>query len=120
MNYMQMIDTKSKTTGISGFFSTYGDFGIVDGADCDIEKIETMQNGYSANYEAFIVNCEYTEYENGVIMRKDTFEAKKDLVLNRYTTRFALEGGEYEVYTQYSSWMNESKGAWQRNVGYKL
>jgi len=33
MNYMQMIDTRSKTTGISGIFSAYGDFGIVDGAE---------------------------------------------------------------------------------------
>lgn len=113
MNYMQMIDTRSKTTGISGFFSAYGDFGIVDGADYDIEKIETIPNGYSLNHNAFTATCEYKEYENGVIMRKDIFLAKKDLVLNRYKTRFVLEGGEYEVYTQYSSWMNESKGAWQ-------
>ncbi len=46
-------------------------------------------------------------------MREDTFTAKEDLTLNRYTSRFCLDGGDYEVYTQFSCWGNESSGQWQ-------
>ncbi len=113
MNYMEFIDTKIKTTGVSGFFSAYGDFGIIDGADCDVDKIERKSNGYVSDYDDFTVTCEYEEFEHGVVMRKDTFLAKCDLTLNRYTTRFLFEGGEYDIYTQYSSWQHESKGGWQ-------
>ena len=104
---------KNAYTSISGFFSAYGDFGVVDGIDSDIEKIERKENSLSFENESFSAVCQFTDYENGVIMRADTFTAKKDLTLNRYTSRFCLEGGDYEVYTQFSCWGHESTGGWQ-------
>ena len=113
MNIKNLFMKNHTYTGISGFFSAYGDFGIVDGIDDDIEKIETKENCLSFENESFRAVCDFTDLGESVIMRKDTFTAKKDLTLNRYTSRFCLEGGEYEVYTQFSCWANESAGGWQ-------
>lgn len=100
-------------TGISGFFSAYGSFGIVDGKDSDVKEIKKTENGFSFSNDKFSAVSEYESYENGVVSRRDFFTAKEDLELNRYTSRFYLEGGEYEVYTQFSCWHTESLGGWQ-------
>lgn len=97
----------------AGFFAAYGNFGFADGGQDDIDRIIKTNDGYSADYDDFSVNCNLKELDNDVILRSDTFTAKKDLTLNRFVSRFALEGGEYEVYTQNSSWQNESIGGWQ-------
>ena len=113
MNIKKLINSNNKCTGISGFFSAYGDFGVVDGIDSDIEKIIRTNEGYSFENESFKAVCNFTDYENGVVFRADTFTAKKNLTLNRYTSRFCLDGDDYEVYTQFSCWANESAGKWQ-------
>lgn len=113
MDIKRIINTGDSATGIGGFFSAYGSFGIVDGKDDDILKIEATDSGYRAEYDDFSVNCNITEYENNVYLRSDCFIAKRDLILNSFTSRFMLESGDYEVYTQYSSWQNESVGKWQ-------
>ena len=100
-------------TGISGFFSAYGSFGVVDGKDSDVKEMKKNENGFSFENDSFSVVSEYEDFENGVVLRKDFFTAKTDLELNRYTSRFCLEGGEYEVYTQFSCWHTESLGGWQ-------
>ncbi len=106
-------DNKLKYTGVSGFFCAYGDFGIVDGIDTDVDKMIKTENGYSFENDSFKAACNFTDYENGVVYRADTFTAKKDLTLTRYCSRFCLEGGDYEVYTQSSCWFTESTGGWQ-------
>ena len=103
-------------TGVSGFFSAYGSFGIVDGMDCDMEKITEAESGFSYDNDMFSVNCNLETYENSVVSRRDSFIAKEDLTLNRYTSRFCLEGGNYEVYTQSSCWQTESLGDWEQLV----
>ena len=114
MNIKQLFHIgKSAYTSISGFFSAYGDFGVVDGLDSDIEKIEKKENCLSFENGSFSAVCKFTDLGEGVVMREDVFTAKEDLTLNRYTSRFCLDGGEYEVYTQFSCWGNESSGAWQ-------
>ncbi len=113
MNYKKIIDVKSKKTGISGFFSAYGSFGAVDAMDRDIAKITENENGYSYSNEKIKVCSEICELACGIFSRKDTLVSLEDSVLNSYSSRFLLEGGEYEVYTQYSAWQNESNGGWQ-------
>lgn len=113
MKFENLFEKEVTTTGISGFFSAYGSFGVVDGADRDVNKTKCERNKFTADYDDFSAVCEYEEFENGVYSRQDYFTAKKELILNRYTSRFYLEGGEYEVYTQYSSWHKESLGGWQ-------
>ncbi len=113
MDIKKITDVSGAFTGLTGFFSAYGSFGIVDGKDDDISRIASTQTGYRAQYEDFCATCDYQEYEHGVYLRTDRLVAQSDFVLNRYMSRFLLEGGEYEVYTQYSSWQNESRGGWQ-------
>lgn len=116
MNIKNICNITENATGVTGFFSAYGNFGIVDGKNEDIERIETTANGYKADYPLFSAQCEFTEYENKVFARADRFIAKENLILNSYASRFVLEPGDYEVYTQYSSWQNESNGNWQTLV----
>ena len=113
MDIKRIIDLKANVTGISGFFAAYGSFGVVDGADRDVAKMMVCGNGMRAEYEVFTAECTFEELENGVISRRDSFTAKTALVLNRYAARFCLEGGDYEVYSQFSGWQTESLGGWQ-------
>ncbi len=52
--------------------------------------------------------------KSGVKTRVDTIfnTGDKPLNLNCMNMRFVLDGGEYEVYTQYNAWQNESLGTW--------
>ena len=113
MNIKKMLTENAHLTGVSGFFCAYGSFGVADGSDTDLAKAVESEMGFSAEYDKFSVKCELKEYENGVYSRNDYFTAKEDLVLNCYNSRFYLENGDYEVYTQFSSWQNESMGSWQ-------
>ncbi len=113
MNYKKIIDTATKKTGISGFFSAYGSFGAVDGMDNDIENIVETESGYLYSSDKIKVESIIDALDCGVFSRKDSFVAFEDAVLNSFSSRFLLEGGEYEVYTQYSAWQNESNGGWQ-------
>jgi len=116
MELKNLIYSGCNLTGVSGFFSAYGSFGVVDGIDADMEKISSNENGISGNFAKFDTKCVYTDYENGVVHRKDTFTAKEDIVLNSYRSRLFLEDGDYEVYTQFSCWQTESRGGWQKLV----
>ncbi len=55
-----------------------------------------------------------TTDDSGVKCRVDTITNTdtNPLHLNCLNVRFVLDGGEYEVYTQYNSWQNESLGTW--------
>lgn len=59
-----------------------------------------------------------TTDDSGVSCRVDTVKNTSDTTLNLHSlnVRFTLDGGEYEVYTQYNAWQNESLGAWQSLV----
>ena len=54
------------------------------------------------------------ECGHGVYSRKDylTNSSPEPIHVTTLRSRFALDGGEYEVYTQYNSWQNESTGQW--------
>lgn len=99
--------------GICGVFAAWGSFGVADGSNDDILRLKETEYGFCADYDKFSVRCEYEEMENGVLSRQDYFIPKEDITLNGYISRFLLEGGSYEVYTQYSSWQHESLGGWQ-------
>ena len=99
--------------GVAGFFSACGDFGVVDGMDKDFAKIAETQTGYRFENDDFTAECVVEKFENEVFSRRDYFTAKKDLNLNRYTSRFCLECADYDIYTQFSCWKTESSGGWQ-------
>ncbi len=115
MDLRKMINKAYCRTGLSGFFSAYGSFGVIDGRLNEVEKTVQTENGFEAVYNGFKIMGKYKKFENDVWQRYDFFENISDekIIINQYTSRFLIEGGEYEVYTQYSSWQHESLGGWQ-------
>lgn len=85
-----------------------GDFGDMNG--------EYAENPYSLKNEDYTVSQELSKNSDGVFTRKDTFTNTSDKTLNLscLKSRFVLEGGEYEVYTQGNVWQNESHGQWHK------
>ncbi len=56
-----------------------------------------------------------TSDESGVYSRCDTIKnvSGDTAYISCANMRFVLDGGEYDVYTQYNAWQNESCGMWQ-------
>ena len=89
MNLKNMFYNAKAVDGLSGFFSAYGSFGITDGAESDMQKIQQTDTGYKAEYPDFSVLCECKELKNGVYLRNDKFiSKKKGLALVGYYSRF--------------------------------
>ena len=84
-----------------------GDFGKMQG-DYDADSCKLTGQEY-------VVCRELQKNADGVYTRTDTFQniSDRELTVRCLKSRFVLEGGDYEVYTQYNGWMNESRGKWQ-------
>ncbi len=90
-------------------FGISGSFGRVEGEytyENNACKVENSQYSACAN---FVIS------KSGVITRRDYITNKSDskITLNQATAKFRLEGGMYEVYTQFNGWCTESLGGWQ-------
>ncbi len=101
--------------GASGLFFAAGDFGVIDGlADYtrteENEKIFYTHEGEEVRLVAELF-C-----EGDVFVRRDFLENKSDRVIEvcALSSRFGMDGCDYEVYTQNNGWMHESSGDWQR------
>lgn len=86
-----------------------GSFGMVEGT---LEKEGALTTVTSENYK---VSREYEKDESGVTLVKGSFQniSAESMNVSCLMNRFLFDGGEYEVYTQRSSWQNESQGSWQ-------
>lgn len=104
--------------GISGLFFASGDFGIIDSV-CNY-SCTTIGNKTIYRYEKanIALTAEFTEEENGVVIRQDYFENLSDspTQINRLFSRFFMDSNSYEVYTQYNAWQHESSGGWQKLI----
>jgi len=91
------------------YFSGSGSFGEVAGT-----VVRDAQSVMISN-PTFKMTCNYKQDEYGVFTRNDVFENQSEEPLTIYDlkSRFVLDGGEYEVYTQFSNWQTESVGQWQ-------
>ena len=103
---MKFISDKTRAEdlwSISGNFESL--FGEIEKND---EKIIAKRNKYTAS-------TRYFTNSNGVTIRFDAIEntGEKPLYINNLLSKFVFDGGEYEVYTQFDGWCNESKGSWQ-------
>lgn len=96
--------------GISDAYSIHASCEIHDGNRI---TTEFSDNGFCAVREKFTVSGEYKKIDD-VYTRKDTFinTSDEDIHINDYKYRFTFPGDEYEVYTEYNNWCNESKGTW--------
>ena len=104
-----------KMLGLSGLISAMGSFGIIDGhADYAVSDEDGAKKYVFANGEIELVSS-FTEYADGVIIRRDSFKniSDKPVTVNRLMSRFRLKGNKYEVYTQFNGWEHESDGKWQ-------
>ena len=90
-------------------WSVYGSFGQAMGKiNIDGEKITSVGDEY-------IIECERKTYEYGVVRQtgKITNTSDKAINVTYLASMFVFDGGEYQVYTQSSTWENESVGTWQ-------
>ena len=103
------------TDTMTGLFSVSGDFGIIDGVVK--YEVEETKNGvvYTYKNQTVELRSELTIFENGGVLRKDSLTnlTDKEITAYRLTSRFTLEGGEYDVYTQSNGWQHECVGRWQ-------
>jgi len=86
---------------------------------CDYKSVggEFINDGHISKYKTEKVKLEAKTdiSEDEVYMRCDTIENISGDTVNitLLASRFVLPDGDYEVYTQYSNWHNESMGCWQ-------
>ena len=96
-------------TKITDLFTVYGDFERALG--------DTQKNGdtvYYKNSEIEIVS-KTTKHSSGVYERQDVIKniSNRDIEISTALSKFTLNGGEYQVYTQTSKHIKEGIGAWQ-------
>lgn len=117
MKIENIVDLK-KTRGVSGFLFAHGSFGIIDGSNDYVRTQEENTITYRLEQNEVALVAKFTQFENGVVIRRDYLENLSDhaIEITGLSSRFCLDGSDYEVYTQYSGWQHESKGAWQRLV----
>ena len=98
----------TKSNAAKNFFKACGSFGEISGA-------VTVNNGEITNKtDTYEMVCRYTKTAYGVYSRKDTFTNVSDtpITVNTLKSVFVFDGGEYEAYSQYNSWLTESSGLW--------
>ena len=90
-------------------FRISGDITLSEGA---LEKSEGNLFFKGAEYSW---DSTFDEHNSGVIRRSDSVTNISDrpLSLTCAKARFVFDGGEYEVFTQYTEWCAESIGQWQ-------
>ena len=99
----------SKNDNAKNYFSCFGSFGDISG------EVIRGDGSIELSCDAYSLRSDFCESGSGVCSRRDSFTngSDKSLTVNRFKSRFIFEGGEYEVYTQFNTWQNESMGAWQ-------
>lgn len=107
---------KKKLDTVKGLMSTRGSFGTIESDAVYSLKTVGNKNIYTHETDTVRLTCEFTTFDNGAILRKDTLTnlTDKDIEINKLSSRFLMDGNAYEVYTQYSAWQHESLGEWQK------
>ena len=96
--------------GISDVFSINSSAEIHDGKTI---RTEFTDSGFVAKRDYFEIKSKEEKIEQ-VYTRQDTVtNTEKDtLHIYDYRYRFTFPGEDYEVYTMYNNWCNESRGTW--------
>jgi len=112
--YIKKIIKINETDESFGLFSVITDKGIFDGKTDYQVQIENNKITYTAENEFIKLVSEFNLIETGGCLRKDYLInlTDEDVHIKQMFSRFNLEGGEYEVYTESNSWENESIGRW--------
>lgn len=89
-------------------FAVSGSFGEIRTA-----PIKT-DGGFLCEDEKIKISMDIKKHKYGLFTRRDSITNLSDKEEKIYSlgSRFSLDGGEWEVYTQYNGWQNESFGGW--------
>ncbi len=94
---------------ITDLFTVYGDFERAIG--------EAAKNGDAISYKNSEIELKsvISKHSSGVFERKDTIKniSGRDIEISTLLSKFTLNGGEYQVYTQTSKHIKEGIGTWQ-------
>ena len=97
------------TEKATDLFTVYGDFERPLGP--------ATKNGNKITYKnsEIELNSVTTKHTSGVFERCDTIKniSKRDIEISTLLSKFTLNGGEYQVYTQTSKHIKEGIGGWQ-------
>ena len=97
------------TDKIEELFTVYGDFERAIG--------EVTKCGDTVSYKNSEIELKSTvnKHSSGVFERKDIIKniSGRDIEISTLLSKFVLNGGEYQVYTQTSKHIKEGIGAWQ-------
>lgn len=101
-----------KTEGVKELYTLRGSFALPVG---DVNKTD---DGFIYEGQGYKVKTTVEKHASGVFKRRDviTNVSDKNIDLRAVLSKFSFNGGEYEVYTQYSEWCHESIGAWHKLV----
>ena len=93
----------------TGFWNIAGSFGRLSA------PVDRQENAVCAANESIRVVSWIREGKSGVCVRTGSVQniSAQPVDLYTFSSKFILDGGEYDVYTQYSGWLNESLGQWQ-------
>ncbi len=77
-------------------------------------ELTEAPSGYEYLQDGIFLTVE-EKAEDGIRIRRSVIKntGDKPVKLRELLSKFVFDGGEYEVYTQYSHWTAESKGKWQ-------
>ena len=98
---------------LDDYFALFGSFGRAVG------KADIQTDGKSTTVSGSVGGCymesTFFEDKSGVTVRtgKIRNESDEDITLSTALYRYVFDGGEYEIYTQFNGWQNESIGGWQ-------
>lgn len=97
-----------RTEEASDIFAVLGSFGELCQAPLKTDF------GFLSENEKIKLSAEIKEHKYGVFTRRDAITNISECEEKIYSlgSRFSLDGGDWEVYTQYNGWQNESIGAW--------
>lgn len=78
-------------------------------------KVEENEGVFVAENNSIRATAEITDFGYGVKRRTGKVKniSNCEITINALSAVFLFEGGEYDVYSQYNGWENESEGAWQ-------
>jgi len=94
---------------IGDILTIYGSFDKIRG------ELTKKKNQFVFRNKDILFKSTYYYDKSGVIKREDSIKnvSKKDIELSTLLSKFTFNGGEYEVYTQYSEHITENMGSWQ-------
>ncbi|MBR2612778.1 MAG: alpha-galactosidase [Clostridia bacterium] len=112
-NYIDL----SGRNGCSGLFFASGSFGLIDGEAKYTASEKDGKIVYITEKNGVRLTATF-EMVGAVCVRRDVLEniSEGEIVVGDLLSRFTLDGDDYNVYTQYSAWLHESTGDWQRLV----